>query len=121
MGALLRDWVAAHVYVDLALRVVVLALCSLMTLLALSATLYSLWWLLRLLRPANVAKFITKEIPGVRMGRLAEQEVEFAEIAGAEADAIRAMAHTIDEFSFRLAAAERALEELAEAIDHAGQ
>ena len=121
MSALARDWVAAHVYVDLALQVVILALCSLMALLGVAGTLYSLWWLVRLLRPANVAKFIKREIPGVRKGKVAGQEVEFAEVVSAEADAIRAMGHTIEEFSFRLGAAERTLEELAESIDRAGQ
>jgi hypothetical protein len=84
MGELARNWITAHTYVDLGLQAVVLAVCVLLTLLAISAAFYSLWWLLRLLRPANVARFTARDIPGIRKGKLAGQELEFGEVASAE-------------------------------------
>jgi hypothetical protein len=117
MGELARNWITAHTYVDLGLQAVVLAVCVLLTLLAISAAFYSLWWLLRLLRPANVARFTARDIPGIRKGKLAGQELEFGEVASAESEAIRAMGQTIEELSFRLAGAERALKDLEETFE----
>jgi hypothetical protein len=117
VGETVRDWIVAHGYVDLGLQVVALALFLLLTLLFVSGACYWLWWLIRLARPSNVGKFIDKEIPGLRKGKVAGQEFEFGEVAKTESETLRLMGQTIEELNFRLGGAESAVKKLEGAFE----
>jgi hypothetical protein len=117
VGEAVRDWVVSHGWVDFGLQVVTLALFLLLTLVAVSGSFYWLWWLVRLLRPSNIGKFVDKEIPGLRKGKVAGQEFEFGEVARVESEHLRLARQTIEELSFRLGSTEAALKKLEGAFE----
>ena len=72
-------WIKAHWLLDPLLHIAALVVLTAIILAALSMLLYSAWFVLRLVRPANVATFIKKDIPTRVKGTVAGTGVEVGE------------------------------------------
>lgn len=73
-----REWVEQRVYVDVLVEWAVIAGLILALLVALSAIIYWIWWVRRLLRNENVADFVERPIPGFLKLKVGSGEVELA-------------------------------------------